>query len=405
VPGSQIAAALRTSPLYVDPSLSSAFPAAARKALLAAIRKAPTPIYIVAVPMVNGGQWADSRQLADVVQADLGSPGIYLTMEDSSDNVLDAWTWPSDPSGIDAPPYHAVDAVEAAGLEEASAATSLQSPPVWQAFLTAIQLIDSGKAVSALNQAQAALESGAGQPAAPSPGSNAAAGGVTLALATAGAVVGTAFGVRRRRRRRRTAARHALGETAAAFTPPRSVAAAARAATEAGLRDRAQRELIALGNLIEQPGPATEEGNADLARAIDAYDAAGRTLDTAAGLTDLAGALVLTHMGSCAAWAAQARQAGRPVPAATMLCFFNPLHGEGLEQVRWREMNGQSLEVRACGACAGAVTQRRHPDVLTGTSRRRGVPVPWYEDGDSVWAATGYGQFGPDVLLRRILER
>ncbi len=118
VPGPQIAAALRASPLYVDPSLDSAFPPAARKALLSAIRQTRVPVYILAVPLISGGQWASGQQLADVVQNALGSPGIYLTLDASFSDTIDAYTWPSDPQGLDAPPYHAADAAQAADMEQ-----------------------------------------------------------------------------------------------------------------------------------------------------------------------------------------------------------------------------------------------------------------------------------------------
>ena len=129
VPGSQIAAALRTSPVYVDPSLSSAFPAAGVSALEKAIGKAPVRVFVIAVPLVSGGQWANSGQLAGVIQDDLGLPGIYLTLDASTPNWVDAYTWPSDPQGYDAPPYHASDAAQAADLDLSEAE---QTPPVWQ---------------------------------------------------------------------------------------------------------------------------------------------------------------------------------------------------------------------------------------------------------------------------------
>ena len=119
-------------------------------------------------------------------------------------------------------------------------------------------------------------------------------------------------------------------------------------------------------------------------------------LDGESGIPDLAGVLVLTHLGRCAAAAAQARPAGQPAPAATLLCFFSPLHGEGTQLTRWRLRGGQQvLDVHACGDCAAALTRRQFPAVLTVTSG--GYDVPYYETA-SVWAATGYGQFGTDLI-------
>lgn len=389
VPGPQIAAALRASPLYVDPSLSSAFPPAARKALLAAVAKAPVPVYIVAVPMISGGQWSSAQQLADVVQDDLGKPGVYLTLDSAFGNIVDAYTWPSDPQGFDAPPYHASDAAQAVNLGQDAA-----DLPAWQLFLQCVRLISSGRAVQAYNAALASAGAG-GQAPAPSSGGGAAAG--TAAATAAVAAAGAAAWLRGRRRRRRARRRQ---ETLSA---PPALAAAARAAAAADLHARAEEQLIALGELLEQPapgpsapGPAGDQAEADLARALDAYAAAAQVLDSASGVPDLAGVLVLAHAGHCAAAAAQARQAGRPVPPATVLCFFNPLHGEGARQLRWQAHGGQqALDVHACGDCADAAARHEAPAVLTDAAGGRDVP---YYEAASVWASTGYGQFGSDLI-------
>jgi hypothetical protein len=184
------------------------------------------------------------------------------------------------------------------------------------------------------------------------------------------------------------------------------VFASARTATEGELREQAQQQVIALGELVEQPGGSlTDEAQAHTARALDAYEAAGKVLDQANGLCDLAGVLVLTHLGLNAAKAAQAIQSGRPAPAEEPLCFFNPLHGEAARPTRWRPLGSrQTLDVHACAECARTTAQHRLPDALT--DRVDGKSVPYYEvSGEqSVWAATGYGQFGSD-LVQRILTR
>ena len=399
VPGSQIAAALRKSPLYVDPSLSSAFPAAARKSILSAIRKAPTPVFVLAIPMVSGSQWSTSGQLADVIQNSLGQPGIYMTLDSSIPNDIDAYTWPSDPQQLSAPPYYAADAAQAVDI---TPYTTQNPPPVWQEFLQCIRIINAGKAESAYHAAQADLAKGSPGTQAADPSSDGGPiAGATLAAIAAGGAGAVALARRRRRRRR--------ARSQAPLSAPRTVVdaavAAARAATADDLRVQAQEQLIELGELLERPGPAgaSEQGSddqaaADLTRALDAYSAAAQVLDSASGIPDLAGVLVLTHMGRCAASAAQARRSGRPAPAATMLCFFNPLHGEASRPARWRAQGGhQALDVHACDACADAIAQRRFPSVLTAVIG--GQDVPYYET-TSVWATTGYGQTAD--LIKRI---
>lgn len=397
-PGEQIAAALRTSPLYIDPSLASAFNAAARAQLLRQIHAMPVPTYIIAVPLLTGGQWGNGQQLATVVHNYLGGPGIYLTPDIETSGDIDAYTWPSDPQGIDAGPYHADDAAQAADLDQ-----SLYNAPLTQKFLRCMALIRSGQAVSAYQAATRNLSSPA-PPAQPAHGGG--AGGVliaVIAVAAAGVAAGALLVIGRRRRR------------PSSFVTPRSVFVAARTATEAELRSQAQQQVIELGELVEQPGPLataepatgprSEQERELVASALDAYQAAGKVLDSAAGICDLAGVLVLTHLGRNAAAAALALKARHPAPAGRELCFFNPLHGQSVRQVRWRALGGrESLDVSACQECAAAVEHHRLPEVLT--DRRDGEAIPYYEADPrhSVWAATGYGQFGTD-LVQRILTQ
>lgn len=152
-PGQQIAAALRTSPLYVDPSLSSAFPPSVRAQLLRQISQAPVPVFILAVPLRSGGEWGNGDQLATVVQDYLGRPGVYLTMDAELSGEIDAYTWPSDPYGADAAPYHAADAALAVNLARGTRDAALA-----QKFLRCVQLISSGQAVPAYQAALRQLD-------------------------------------------------------------------------------------------------------------------------------------------------------------------------------------------------------------------------------------------------------
>jgi hypothetical protein len=397
--GQQIATALRTSPVYVDPSLSSAFPAAVRASLLQQIRKAPAPVFVLAVPLVAGGQWPSGGQLATVVHNYLGRAGIYLTIDATFSSDIDAFTWPSDPQGIDAAPYHAADAAQAANL-----AQDMQNATLPQKFIEAIELIRNGQAVSAYQAAVRQLNANSpGQPSAQPAAHRAGSGPWPVLIAVIVLVVlavgGGGWLLTRRRRK------------PSPFVAPHAVFSAARTASEAELREQAQQQVIALGELVEAPGPLaaagplSEQAQAQLGQALDAYQAAGKVLDQASGLCDLAGVLVLTQVGRNAAEAAEAAQAGRPVPTARPLCFFNPLHGPAGHEIRWRALGErETLDVHVCDDCARAAAQHRLPDVLV--DRAAGQEVPYYEvdPKHSVWAATGYGQFADD-LVQRILTR
>jgi len=395
-PGQRIAASLRTSPLYVDPSLASAFPPSVRTSLIAAIRKAPVPVFVIVVPMINGGGWSTGSQLATIVHNALGTPGVYLTPDAEFGGDIDAFTWPSDPSGTDAPPYHAADAAQAVNLAPDAQDTTLAGK-----FSQCIALISDGRAVSADNAATRALD--APRPAQATSGSG-GSGGSPIALIVIVAVAllgGGTAGLLLVRRRRRG------GRGPSPFVSPHAVFSAARSATEAGLRTLAQQQVIALGELVERPsaGVLPDAVQEQVARALDAYEAAGKVLDAATGVPDLAGTLVLTHLGRDAMAAADALRSspGAPPPAASPLCFFNPLHGVADRAIRWRPLGErQALTVRACAECAASAENHRLPDVLTDLVDGREVPYYEVAPERSVWAATGYGQLATD-LVQRIL--
>ncbi|MQA95038.1 MAG: hypothetical protein GEV11_10455 [Streptosporangiales bacterium] len=98
-------------------------------------------------------------------------------------------------------------------------------------------------------------------------------------------------------------------------------------------------------------------------------------LDDAAGVPDLAGALVLIDQGRRAHAAAVARAAGRDAAEPVPPCFFNPLHGDSKQQVVWRPLGQRRrLKVRACHDCAQAIRGRRAPEVLADELDGREVP-------------------------------
>jgi hypothetical protein len=381
-PGEQIAAALRESPLYVDPSLSWMFPAAGRVALLKAIRKSPIAVFVLAIPVSD--QWSSDQQLAAVVHNYLGQDGVYLMVDydgtyGGNGPSIEAYTWPSDPQGDDAPPYHAADAAHTQDLS-LNPVTSASTMTLPQMFLGCIQLITDGQAVSAYNAEESQIYS---QPAAappPKPGDNNGLLIALIVLASIAAVAGTGTLLLTRRPRFKE----------------HPVLAKARKATESKLRAQAQQQVIELGELVKRPGP----DGGEIVRALDAYYAAGKVLDRAGDLPDLAGVVVLADLGRKEVATARALEADRPVPPVTPLCFFNPLHGEAAEHIRWRPLGElRTLDVHACRECADATAQHCLPDALTD---RNGTP---YYEGDSIWAATGYGQFSADLTQRILTNR
>ncbi|MFD0690562.1 hypothetical protein [Actinomadura fibrosa] len=391
-PGEKIAAALRRSPIYVDPSLASALPEADRRRLIARFRKVPVPVFVVLVPLVKGGTWSDDEQLATVVHDRLGRDGVYITFRESGDE-LGAREWGGD--------HQARDAAWAVSLDRA-----MDDAPLAARLTRIADLIISGTGTSEYKRISAEIDrryrASGGRSAEPAAGKD---GGPGLALPLgAGAAVAAAgvAGFLVWRRRRMAAVKRADG----GLLLPRKVFATARRASEDQLREQASREVLAFGELLDRTdAPVSDErAGALMALALDAYQAAGKTLDAAAGVPDLAGVLVLVDQGRDAlASAVAVAEGGAEIPPSP-LCFFNPLHGDAASAVDWRALGTRrSLRVRCCRACARTVRDKETPDILM--DRRDGRDVPYFEADPerSVWAETGYGQLRDD-LVHRVLR-
>ncbi|TDD40455.1 hypothetical protein E1287_00300 [Actinomadura sp. KC06] len=396
-PGERLAAALRRSPIHVDPSIASALPGAERRRLIAKFEKAPAPIYVVLVPLVTGGVWTDADQLATVVHDRLGRDGIFITLrEDSQD--LTAREWGGD--------HQARDAAWAVSLDRA-----MDDTPLAARLSRVADLIISGTGKQEYDRVSAEIDRRSkARREANRVGEHRSVeadgddGGLALPLGAGAAglaVVGVGGFLLWPRRRMASVRREGSG-----LLMPRMVFATARRANEDQLREQASHEVIAFGELLDETAvPTTDErARALMTGALDAYQAAGKTLDAARGVPDLAGVLVLLDQGRDAFASAQAVANGDPEIPPVPLCFFNPLHGDAAAKIIWRPVGSRkSLRVRSCRPCARAVRGKETPDVLM--DRRDGRDVPYYEadPADSVWAETGYGQLRDD-LVHRVLR-
>lgn len=348
--GRAIAAALRRAPVYVDPAYASALPRATRRRLVKRIERSPVPIYVILVPLVKGGTWQTSEQVATVVQDHLGRAGAYVTFNTEFDDVFDVMRW----GGTDDERRDANDAGWAVSYEKRY--TTLASR-----LARCVDLIATGQGTETYAREQERAFPPARPSPKPKPKPSATRRTHDLALPVgAAAVVAAAAGLWWLRRRRDRAAIEAL-------RLPRTVFGTAGKAEEDELRARAERDLVALGEDL----PADDT-------ALDAYTAAGRTLDGARSTADLAGVLALVQTAR-----------GRTP------CYFDPRHGEGAIAVTWRAPGTRPKhDVRVCAACAAAVRDGRAPDVVLDRGR------PYYEAA-TPWAETGYGQLGD--LVGRIL--
>ncbi|WP_438486429.1 hypothetical protein [Streptomyces sp. S186] len=371
-PGQKIADALRGSPVYVDPSLSSAVDADDQRALARQIGQARLPIRVVLVPLVEGDNWGGKpEQLAEVVHERMGGgPAILITPGELAGDIA-AKEWPANTHQAEhaAASVYFDDALKGAGLTKR--------------ISRAIDIIKAGDGDQVYERLTARLHtSGDSTPKRPAAGTSpvlrivAPAAGPVLVLAAAWLLL---------RRRSR------LRDFGTPFAVPRSVFAAAHQADEEGLRERAGEAVVRLGEEAR-----TADGDpAAIERALDAYAAAGTVLDRARGIPDLAGVFALV---------AEGRAALSPAPVTLPLCFFHPLHGPAVRRIPWRPLGRrEQLRVAACDACLRAVRTRRAPEVLT--DRLEGRPVPYFEvpAERSLWAATGYGSLlAGDSLTARV---
>ncbi|GAA2089141.1 hypothetical protein GCM10009759_11810 [Kitasatospora saccharophila] len=373
--GASIAEALKTSPVYVDPAFAAAVTPAQQQQLAEQIAATGLPVKVVLVPLQKGDAFdGRAKAMAAVVQERLGQSPLIMITSDDYGSWLNGYEWPADNA------HQARDAANAVALIK-----ELKDAGLAAKIGRAIELIGTGKGtevykaeadrVDREHAARAQTEDHADSPSASSSATGPFAIVAVLVLAL---VIGSALLVRSRRKPRHTA-----------FTFPDAVFAADRAADEAGLRRQAADEVLALGTALDGADGATTPG---LSRALDAYDAAGRVLDRADGLPDLAGVLALAAEGR-AALAAEPR-----LP----LCFFDPRHGTAARRTTWRPLGRRDrVDVAVCTDCGQALKARRSPQVLA--VRDHGRTVPYFEvpAERSLWAATGYGSLlsGPDDTL------
>lgn len=371
--GERIANALRTSPVYVDEAYADAVPPSRQRQLADRIRRTGLPIKVVLTPFTKGDAFdGDSDVLAGIVRDRLPDRRelVLITPDSDFPDSLRGYEWPADT-------HQADRAVAATGFLD-----EMRDAGLADLTAKAVDLVAEGKGEQRYEEAMRdpdrsapPAKSGSGSESASGSGSGSGSGwtgwwpfvGVPVLALTALAT--RAVLVRSRKR-------------SPAF--PQLVFATARAADEAGLRRRAEAEVLALGEATRAADVATTP---DLQQALDAYAAAGKVLDEARGLPDLAGALALAQEGRDAL-------TGSP---GLPLCFFNPLHGRAALRSGWRPLGRRDrLDVAVCGACADALRDRRAPEVLTDTDEN-GRTVPYFEipARRSAWAASGYGSLMP----------
>ncbi|GAB3725311.1 hypothetical protein [Nocardiopsis nanhaiensis] len=380
----RMAAALEESPVYVDPSYTGAFPEESAEELERQITESGIPLRVVIIPLIEGGDWSgEADVMAAAVHDRVDGEAHYLVLDgqrltghdfvDSADGQVDRASHAQHgvfyEMAFDAPAPDKVErAVDIALSDDPeaihrTAADDRESGPFdWMYSL--------------------------------GPGLYTAV--VVLPWVLAGlALFALGFGLYRWRRPR-----------AAPALPQHAAFANASRARRDELAERAERELVEVGERLSDAVPVADDPAATeaLHRALDAHAAARRVHDALpeeGAMDDIVGVLVLLDTAeSQMARATRPAQQMRSLPGRSH-CYANPLHGTDTKVTRWRAFGGrEDVRVPLCAVCAKAVRDRSRPTVLS--ARYEGRDVPYYEvpAAESVWAATGYGTLREDMVER-----
>ncbi|MFF9493637.1 hypothetical protein [Streptomyces flaveolus] len=341
---SEIGAALRESPVYVDPAASDLLSAADADALAHKIKSANEPVFVVVLP-------ADypTQNLFQNLRTETGITGLYgIRLGDRFDARADSSVLSR--QGVN----NLVTAVQGAGdpkaqlndfVDDALRSVRGSAPASWDA---------GGSGVS------------------------------TGALIGAGAVVvvggaGAYVLVRRNRHRREEEQRAALER----------------------LRVVVDEDITAFGEELDrldfhpaEPG-ADDAMRADYERALDSYDRAKTYMADARRPEDVRAVTESLEDGRFSLAQLSARREGRPLPERRPPCFFDPRHGPSVADATWTPPGGATREVPVCAADRARLSDGRDPvvrEVDTDHGRR-----PYWDAGPAYGPWAG-GYFGGGIL-------
>jgi hypothetical protein len=386
---STVAEELQRSSVYVDPAYEEAIPPETQQRLRRAARRAPGKVRVALAPLVKGDRYdGEGRDFIIAVHTRLPADQRDGTFVTANDSYLRSYTWKGIQPDYEAPAEDAEHLANFTDGKDGEAGDRSLGERV-EVLLTLLREPPdelrrrAEKAKAELSDSARSSRSGGGTVGRVG-GRNGFEIPWWLALVGILAAGAIAVGVWRRSRRGARAAHAPLPVL------PDRVFEHARAAQRADLAEDADRELLGLATVLDEaPVPATREAQDAYQRALDAYTGARRRMRDGAPTVDLVGVLVLVDHARDDLARAAALDAGRKAANRPALCFFDPLHGRASRNAAWRD----GLRVPACTACAEAVKSGQAPDALRDGDR------PYFE-ADTVWARTGYGALGDDLVER-----
>ncbi|MEV7618446.1 hypothetical protein [Streptomyces sp. NPDC089799] len=345
-----VAAALKQSPVYVDPRAQAQLPKDQADALAKKIKDADKPLFVAVLP--NSAEFPPAS-VFESVRAQTGVTGLYaIRLGDGFDAKADRVVMR--PNAV----RNLSDAVKAGGPVDAT--TQLNN------------FVDQ-----ALPQMRGSAPA--------SWGGTGAGGGVdgsTLVGLGVVAVIGGggAYALVRRNRRRKEEAERAAVEK---------------------LRVVVDEDITAFGEELERldfhPGePGADDAmRQDYERALDSYDRAKQIMGSVAHPEEVKGVTQALEDGRFALAVLAARREGRPLPERRAPCFFDPRHGPSTEDASWAPAAGTLRTVPVCPADAVRLREGRDPMVRTVETDRG--PRPYYDAGP-VYGPWAGGYFGGGIL-------
>ncbi|MDI3423094.1 hypothetical protein [Streptomyces luteolus] len=342
-PVSEVAQALKKSPVYVDPAAADLLPAANADALATKIENADKPVFVAVLP-------ADypKQDVFQKLRAQTGITGLYgIQIGDDFDAKADRAVLST--QGVDNLKVAMEGSTPAAQLDSfadlALTSAAGSAPASWD---TAADDFDPA---SLIGLGAVALAGGAG-----------------------------AYALVRRNRKRK---------------------AEAEWAALAKLRVVVDEDITAFGEELDrldfhpgEPG-ATDEMRTDYEHALDAYDKAKSLMGQAERPDDVRGVTEAIEDGRFALAALAARREGRELPVRRPPCFFDPRHGPAVADMSWAPEGGTPRDVPVCAADRTRIEEGEDPDVRTvdTPAGRR----PYYEAGP-VYGPWAGGYFGGGLL-------
>lgn len=169
-----------------------------------------------------------------------------------------------------------------------------------------------------------------------------------------------------------------------------------RAAELAQTRKLCEEDITVLGEQLRRLDSETAErplddaARVDYQTALDAYEAAQRTVRRITDPDEISKVTDTLSSGRYALACVQARVAGRPLPERRVPCFFNPQHGPSVMDVRFTPPGRGTRKVPACAQDAARIKAGEKPEIRE--VEIGGRRVPYFEAG-AAFLPYGEGYF------------